>query len=97
MKNDFDSLLRSIFPGQTGSGNVSEEEKARIRRRMEALERQTAQSITNTQQEILRQTTQFQEEHRRDHGTEHSGEGHRRETVPQGDPGGPCEAGVPRL
>ena len=65
MKNDFDSLLRSIFPGQTGSGNVSEEEKARIRRRMEALERQTAQSITNTQQEILRQTTQFQEEHRR--------------------------------
>ena len=65
MKNDFDSLLRSIFPGQTGSGNVSEEEKARIRRQMEALERQTAQSITSTQQEILRQTAQFQEEHRR--------------------------------
>lgn len=65
MKNDFDSLLRSIFPGQTGSGNVSEEEKARIRRRMEALERRTAQTVTNTAQEILRQTKQFSEEHRR--------------------------------
>ena len=53
MKNDFDSLLRSVFPGQ--SGTVSEEEKARVRRQMEALERRTAQTVTNTAQEILRQ------------------------------------------
>lgn len=64
MKNDFDSFFRSIFPDEN-KGNVSDAQKEQVRRQMEALERQVAQTVTQTRQELARQTAQLQGEHLR--------------------------------